>query len=55
LPPCGDGIVRVGGRNAQREVVEDTVIEAALRSGRLEVAADLLRERLVRRRHVTRP
>jgi hypothetical protein len=40
---------RWGGSRAQREVVEDLLIDAALRGGRVELARTLLRERLERR------
>ncbi len=42
-------IVRVGGSHAQREVFEDTLLVAYLRSGRYEAAEALLRERMDRR------
>ncbi len=42
-------VVRLGGSHAQRELVEDTLIQALLRAGRAERAAALLRERLGRR------
>ena len=40
---------RVGGSHAQREVLEDTVIHALVRAGRLDEAAARLRVRLDRR------
>jgi tetratricopeptide (TPR) repeat protein len=40
---------RIGGSHAQREVFEDTLIVAALRSGRHDQAAAMLRSRLTRR------
>jgi tetratricopeptide (TPR) repeat protein len=49
LEPVADQVVRVGGSNAQREVFEDTLVQAYLRSGRLVQAAALLRRRLTRR------
>ncbi len=49
LEPFLPEVVRVGGSNAQRQVVEDTYIVACLRSGRLERAAEVLRTRLARR------
>ncbi len=49
LEPFLAQVVRVGGSNAQRQVIEDTFIVACLRSGRLERAADVLRARLARR------
>lgn len=42
---------RVGGSNAQREIVEDTLIEALLRAGDAARAGSLLRRRLDRRPH----
>jgi tetratricopeptide (TPR) repeat protein len=39
----------IGGSHAQRDVFERITIEAALRSGYLETAADLVRERQARR------
>ncbi len=42
-------VVRLGGSHAQREVFEDTLIEALLRAGRLEEAARRLTRRLDRR------
>ena len=52
LLPTLPTLVRVGGSHAQREVVEDTVIEALLRAGRPDEAATLLRRRLDRRESV---
>ncbi|MBI2764451.1 MAG: tetratricopeptide repeat protein [Chloroflexi bacterium] len=42
-------IIRIGGSNAQREVFEDTLVEAYLRVGRYDQGEALLRERLARR------
>lgn len=42
-------LVRVGGSHAQREIVEDTAIEALVRAGRADEAARLLQGRLDRR------
>jgi hypothetical protein len=42
-------LVRVGGSHAQRDVFEDTLLEAYLRSGRHEAAGRLFDERLGRR------
>jgi pentatricopeptide repeat protein len=53
VEPYTEQIVRVGGSNAQREVFEDTLLEAYLRTGRYERAEALLRRRL-RRRHTPR-
>ena len=49
LEPLLNELVRVGGSHAQRDVFEDTLLEAYLRSGRLEAAETLFRERLDRR------
>lgn len=49
LEPTQGEVVRIGGSHAQRELWEDTLIAAYLRSGRGEQAADLLRARLARR------
>jgi tetratricopeptide (TPR) repeat protein len=49
IEPIADQIVRIGGSNAQREVFEDTLLEAYLRAGRYAPAEALLRQRLGRR------
>jgi tetratricopeptide (TPR) repeat protein len=49
IEPYTEQIVRVGGSNAQREVFEDTLLEAYLRTERFEQAEALLRRRLARR------
>jgi hypothetical protein len=49
LYPVRDLIVRVGGSNAQREVFEDTLLEACIRAGRHEEARPILKSRLERR------
>jgi tetratricopeptide (TPR) repeat protein len=49
IEPIADQIVRIGGSNAQREVFEDTLLEAYLRTGRYAQAEALLRLRLGRR------
>jgi type II secretory pathway component PulM len=42
-------VVRVGGSNAQRQVIEDTLLQAYIRAGRCQQAAQLLQVRLARR------
>jgi tetratricopeptide (TPR) repeat protein len=49
IEPIADQIVRIGGSNAQREVFEDTLLEAYLRAGRYALAEAILRQRLDRR------
>jgi tetratricopeptide (TPR) repeat protein len=49
LEPVADQVIRIGGSNAQREVFEDTLIEAYLRAERYEQAEIWLRRRLQRR------
>ncbi len=49
LEPLTGEVVRIGGTNAQREVFEDTLLEAYLRSERFDNAEALLRRRLNRR------
>jgi uncharacterized protein HemY len=49
LEPVADQVVRVGGSNAQREVFEDTLLQAYLRAGRYVQAESLLRKRLAQR------
>ena len=49
LAPVAEKVVRLGGSHAQREVFEDTLIEAWIRAGEGEQAAALLAERLGRR------
>ncbi len=48
LSDVRDLIVTLGGSNAQRDVFEETLVEASLRAGRTEEALGLLRERLDR-------
>jgi hypothetical protein len=49
LVGLADDFVRLGGSHAQREVFEDTLIQALTRAGRLEEAAARLQVRLDRR------
>jgi len=49
LEPVANQVVKVGGSNAQREVFEDTLLEAYIRAGRSEPALELLDRRLARR------
>ncbi len=49
IGPAYAQLVRVGGSHAQREVFEDTLLEAYLRAGRFDQAETLLRTRLKRR------
>lgn len=49
LTPLVPQLVRIGGSNAQREVFEDTLLEACLRAGRYDEAERWLRVRLDRR------
>jgi hypothetical protein len=49
LGPVAAEVVRIGGSHAQREVFEDTLLVAYLRTGRAEAAESLLRVRLDRR------
>ncbi|MGH2587929.1 MAG: hypothetical protein ACRDJE_23660, partial [Dehalococcoidia bacterium] len=45
IAPVAGSVVRLGGSNAQREVIEETLLAAYLRAGRLEEAETLWRER----------
>jgi len=49
IEPMAEQIVRIGGSNAQREVFEDTLLEAYLRGGHYARAEALLRQRLSQR------
>lgn len=49
LAPMAEQVVRIGGSNAQREVVEDTLLQAYLRAGDTAPAIHLLQKRLARR------
>ena len=48
LSAVRDLLVTLGGSNAQRDVFEETLVEARLRAGQTEQAMQLLRERLDR-------
>ncbi len=48
LSSVRDLLVTLGGSNAQRDVFEETLVEARLRAGQTEQALELLRERLDR-------
>jgi hypothetical protein len=50
--PRLDQLARIGGSHAQREVFEDTMLEAYLRAEQFEQAAAMLRTRLQRRASV---
>ena len=50
--PRLDQLSRIGGSHAQREVFEDTMLEAYLRAEQFENAEDMLRARLKRRSSV---
>ncbi len=49
IEPIFPQLTRLGGSHAQREVFEDTLLEAYLRSEQFDKAEDLLRARLKRR------
>jgi len=49
LAPVAVDVVRLGGSGAQREIFEDTLLQAWLRSGEAEKARTLLTRRLARR------
>ncbi len=49
LAPIMGEVVRIGGSHAQREVIEDTLLQAYLRTERFDAAEALLRTRLGRR------
>lgn len=49
LEPLGRDVPRIGGSGAQREIVEDTLLVAMLRSGNRARARALLERRLARR------
>ena len=50
--PCLDQLARIGGSHAQREVFEDTMLEAYLRAEQFDKAEAMLRTRLQRRASV---
>jgi hypothetical protein len=50
LEPVAADVVRIGGSHAQREVIEDTLIVALMRSGEATKARALIDRRLHRRR-----
>ena len=52
LEPVFPQLTRIGGSHAQREVFEDTLLEAYLRAGQFDRAEEMLRERLNRRETV---
>ena len=49
MEPLAGQLARIGGSHAQREVFEDTLLEAYLRAEQFDKAEDMLRERLGRR------
>ena len=49
MEPVFPQLTRIGGSHAQREVFEDTMVEAYLRAGRFEDAESMLMNRLKRR------
>ena len=49
IEPVADGAIRLGGSHAQRDIFEETLIQAYLRAGRGADAARLLERRLARR------
>jgi tetratricopeptide (TPR) repeat protein len=51
IQPLADDLPRIGGSDAQREVIEDTLLRALVAAGRAEEATALLRARLERRPH----
>ena len=49
LEPVFPQLIRIGGSHAQREVFEDTLLEAYLRAEQLDKAEEMLRSRLMQR------
>lgn len=49
LEPVAPEVVRIGGSGAQREIVEDTLLQAYIRGGEIQKARALLESRLHRR------
>jgi hypothetical protein len=49
LEPVASDVVRIGGSHAQREMIEDTLLIALMKSGEAQKARDLLDRRLHRR------
>jgi len=49
IEPMADDIARIGGSGAQREVFEDTLLLALIRSGQTQKASAMLDKRLHRR------
>ncbi len=49
LEPVFPQLARIGGSHAQREVFEDTLLEAYLRAEQFDKAEDMLRTRLKQR------
>ncbi len=52
IEPVAPQLARIGGSHAQREVFEDTLLEAYIRAQQYDKAQDMLRERLNRRSSV---
>ena len=52
MEPVFPQLVRIGGSHAQREVFEDTMLEAYIRAEQFEKAEDMLRRRLGQRESV---
>ena len=52
LEPVFPQLARIGGSHAQREVFEDTLLEAYLRAEQFDKAEDMIKARLARRESV---